>query len=191
MKCTRCGVEAVSQIKTWQTVMVSKNSKPALILTTGLYECQKCNSRFRVRLESKRIGLADAMNTIRGLEAQLTQVRGERAQLEERVKVLEAGRTRLLEDIETLKSVARTINILEGELMELKARKVELEEKISSLMREKEELLRRIEDLKMQLETKDLETKAKELEAEVEVLRAEEKSLREKLAPPETVTCGQ
>jgi len=171
--------------------MVPKDSKKASVLTMGFYECQKCNAKFRVKLEGGRIGLADAMGMIKSLEAQLLQAREEKAQLEERVKALENERKRLFEDMETLKSVARTINVLEGELMELKARKAELEEKINSLTKEKEELLKRIEDLKTQLEIKELEEKARVLESEVEALRAEEKSLLEKIASPETTGCGQ
>jgi chromosome segregation ATPase len=157
----------------------------------GLYQCQKCNAKFKVKLGDKKVGLGDAMSMIKSLEAQLLQAGEEKARLEERVKVLENERKRLFEDMETLISVARTINVLEGELMELKARKAELEEKINSLMKEKEELLKRIEDLKTQLEIKELEEKARVLESEVEALRAEEKSLLEKLAPPGTTGCGQ
>lgn len=191
VKCTKCGSEEVDQVKTWKTVMVPKASKQASVLTTGLYHCQKCNTKFKVKLESKKVSFADTIKTIKSLEAQLMQVSGEKALLEERIKVLEDEKKRLFEDIETLKSVARIINVLEGELMEFKARKAELEEKINALTKEKEELLKRIEDLKTQLEIKELESKAKALEAEVEALRAEEKSLMEKLAGPETTGCGQ
>lgn len=191
IKCVKCGAEKVDQVKTWKTVIVPKASKEASVLTTGLYHCQKCDAKFKIKLESKKVSFADAMKTIRSLEAQLSQAGEEKALLEKKVKTLEDERKRLFEDIEMLKSVAKTINILEGELMELKTRKAELEEKINALMKEKEELLKRIEDLKTQLEIKELESKAKALEAEVEALRAEEKSLMEKLTPPETAGCGQ
>jgi len=89
MKCSRCGAGTVDQIKTWPTVRISRNSKEALILTTGLYECRSCKTRFRAVVERRKMDLKDAMDKIRNMEAQLTLATRERTQLEERVKALD------------------------------------------------------------------------------------------------------
>jgi len=181
MKCSKCGAETADQIRTWQMVRIYSKSGKASISTTVLYQCRSCGARFRAIVERRKMDIKGAMDTVRKIESQLAQVTGEKVELGAKVKALEGERAKLLDDVETLKSVARTIKMLEAEFMEIKAKKAELEEKVAALIKEKEVLLKTIEELKSQLEAKELEAKAQELETEVKELREEEKSLREKL----------
>jgi chromosome segregation ATPase len=193
MKCSKCGAETVDQIKAWPTVRISSKPGEASILTTGLYQCRSCRARFRAIVEKRKIDIKGAMDIVRKIESQLAQVTREKVELQEKVKALEGERSKLFEELETFKSVARTINRLEAEFMEVAARRAELEEKVAALIKEKEELLKTIEELKGQIELKELEAKAQALGTEVEGLREEEKSLREKLAqkPPEVTPAEQ
>lgn len=96
--------------------MTGKPSKTGerLRLTIGLYECPKCNKKFRIAIGKETLTIKNMAQKIRGIEEGLTQTL---RNLKERIKTLEKEKADLLEEIDELKKVAdEKIENLEGEV---------------------------------------------------------------------------
>jgi predicted nucleic acid-binding Zn-ribbon protein len=72
-------------------------------LTIGLYECPRCERKFRVVLGKERITIKGMIQEIKGIEEGLMQTL---RSLREKIEKLENEKTDLLSEIEKLRKVA-------------------------------------------------------------------------------------
>jgi len=133
VECPKCGTEVVNPVKTWS--MVGKPSKTGerFKLTIGLYECPRCERRFRVALGKERITIKGMIEEIKGIEKGLTQTLGN---LREKIEKLEGERTGLLAEIEKLRKAGEEkASVLEEEIATLR-KEVESMKKLLGILEE-------------------------------------------------------
>jgi ribosomal protein L34E len=123
-KCPSCGELVASAVKSWPVTFKKQgeeDAKPQFCV--GIFECPKCKSKFRSRVESASedveppsvAGLVERINSIReGLTQTLKTLRL-------KIKSLETERTSLLTEVEELKRAAELrANALEAEVCQLR-----------------------------------------------------------------------
>lgn len=116
VECPKCGAKVEEPIKSWS---MSKDPGETGAVMMGLYECSKCNARFRaaVRVE-ERTSIKSMVQKIMGVEGKLMQTL---KNLREKIKTLETERADLLVEIEGLKKKAQAkVDDLESEVSMLK-----------------------------------------------------------------------
>jgi len=126
-ECPKCGTEVANAIKTWS--MVGKPSKTGerFKLTIGLYECPRCESKFRVVFGKERITVKGMIEEIKGIEKGLMQTL---RNVREKIEKLESEKVDLLAEIENLRKVGEErANALEREVATLRE-EVELMKKL-------------------------------------------------------------
>ena len=131
VECPKCGIEIVNPIKTWS--MVGKPSKTGerFKLTIGLYECPRCERKFRVALEKERITVKGMIAEIKGIEKGLMQTLGN---VREKIEKLESEKADLLAEIEKLRKAGEEkAATLEKELATLRKEVKSLKELLGSL----------------------------------------------------------
>jgi len=131
VECPKCGIEIVNPIKTWS--MVGKPSKTGerFKLTIGLYECPRCERKFRVALEKERITVKGMIEEIKGIEKGLMQTLGN---VREKIEKLESEKADLLAEIEKLRKAGEEkAATLEKELATLRKEVKSLKELLGSL----------------------------------------------------------
>ena len=124
VECPSCGTEVAAAVKNWPVSFKKQGedeAKPQFIV--GIFECPKCKSKFRSRVESTSepagtngvMGLVERINSIReGLTQTLKALRV-------KIKTLETERACLLTEVEELKRVAELrANALEVEVSQLR-----------------------------------------------------------------------
>ena len=124
VECPSCGTEVAAAVKSWPVSFKKQDeeeAKPQFIV--GVFECPKCKSKFRSRVESASepadtnsvMGLVERINSIReGLTQTLKALRV-------KIKTLETERACLLTEVEELKRVAELrANALEVEVSQLR-----------------------------------------------------------------------
>ena len=124
VECPSCGTEVAAAVKSWPVSFKKQSeeeAKPQFIV--GVFECPKCKSKFRSRVESASepagtngvTGLVERINSIReGLTQTLKALRV-------KIKTLETERACLLTEVEELKRVAELrANALEVEVSQLR-----------------------------------------------------------------------
>jgi hypothetical protein len=124
VRCPSCRTEVASPIKSWP-VSFKKHGEESTApqFCVGVFECPRCKSKFRSRVESASeavepsnvAGLVEKINSIReGLIQTLKTLRL-------KIKSLETERASLLTEVEELKRVAELrANALEDEICQLR-----------------------------------------------------------------------
>jgi predicted nucleic acid-binding Zn-ribbon protein len=100
--------------------MVGKPSKTGerFKLTIGLYECPKCESKFRVVFGKERITVKGMIEEIKGIEKGLMQTL---RNVREKIEKLESEKVDLLAEIENLRKAGEErANALEREVATLR-----------------------------------------------------------------------
>lgn len=124
VQCPNCGTEAVSAVKSWPVAFMKPGEGvPKQQLYIGIFECPKCKSKFRSRVESavefagtiNAVGLAERIGSIRDGLAQTLKT------LRLKIRTLEIERSSLLTEVEELKRVAELrASALETEVNQLR-----------------------------------------------------------------------
>jgi uncharacterized Zn finger protein (UPF0148 family) len=87
-------------------------------LTLGLFECPRCERRFRAVVGEERITIKGVINEIKGIEEGLMQTS---RNLREKIEKLETEKTDLLDEIEKLRKAGEEkASALEKELTTLR-----------------------------------------------------------------------
>ena len=133
VECPKCGTEVVNPVKTWSMVGKPSKTSERFKLTIGLYECPRCERRFRVALGKERITIKGMVEEIKGIEKGLTQTLGN---LREKIEKLEGERTGLLAEIEKLRKAGEEkASVLEEEIATLR-KEAELMKKLLGILEE-------------------------------------------------------
>jgi len=118
VECPKCGTEVVNLVKTWSMIGKPSKTSERFKLTIGLYECLRCERRFRVALGKERITIKGMIEEIKGIEKGLTRTLGN---LREKIEKLESEKADLLEEIENLRKAGEEkANALEREVATLR-----------------------------------------------------------------------
>jgi uncharacterized protein (UPF0335 family) len=131
VECPKCRTWVVaSPLKTWS--MTGKPSKTGerFKLTLGLFQCPKCEKRFRAVLGKERITIKCGIEEIKGIEMGLMQAL---RNLREKIEKLENEKVDLMAEIEELRKAG--------------------EEKASALEEEVTTLRKEVKSLKKLLES--------------------------------------
>ena len=136
VECPKCGTEVAAAVKCW-TVSPRKQTEAGYVpeFRVGIFECPKCKSKFRSRvdLEPKPLEIAN----VRSLVEKIKEIREGLVQtltvLRDRLKTLETDRSSLLLEIEKLKGAAESrADALEVEVSQLRAELKSLKELLGS-----------------------------------------------------------
>jgi len=131
VECPMCGIEVVNPVKTWSMVGRPSKTGEKFKLTIGLYECPKCERKFRVILGKEKITVEGMIEEIKGVEKGLMQTLGN---LKEKIEKLESEKADLLMEIEKLRKVGdEKASALEEELATLRKEVKSLKELLGSL----------------------------------------------------------
>lgn len=118
VKCPTCGTQVFELIKSWNMTGRPSKTGERLKLTIGLYDCPKCEKKFRVALAKEKITIKNMAEKIRGIEEGFMQTL---RNLREKIKTLEREKADLLREIEELKKAAEEkAEALKGEVTMLK-----------------------------------------------------------------------
>ena len=131
VECPKCGIEVVNPVKAWS--MVGKPSKTGerFKLTIGLYECPRCEGKFRFVLGKEKITVKGIIEEIKGIEKGLMQTLGN---VREKIEKLESEKADLLAEIEKLRKAGEEkASALERELATLRKEVKSLKELLGSL----------------------------------------------------------
>jgi len=131
VECPKCGIEVVNPIKTWS--MIGKPSKAGerFKLTIGLYDCPRCERKFRIVLGKEKITIKSMIEEIKGIEEGLIQTL---RNLREKIEKLESEKADLLADIEKLRKAGEEkISVLEEEVATLRKEAQSLKELLGNL----------------------------------------------------------
>ena len=105
-------------LKTWSMIGKPNKLGEKFKLTMGLFECRKCDGRFRRVVSQERVSIKSVVEKIKGVEGELTQTL---RNLREKLTKLESERTSLMAEIEELKKVAESrASRLESEIATLR-----------------------------------------------------------------------
>lgn len=132
VECPKCGFDVAKPLKTGWMIGQSSKSSEMLLLTVGAYECFGCKERFRKVIGEENIDIRGVLQKIREMEGVILEAAKKRADLEQRVKSLEAEKVYLLAEIEALKVIPELetkVQVLESEVAKLRQEKQVLEEK--------------------------------------------------------------
>ena len=101
-ECPTCGTEVASPLKTWSMVGRPSKTGERFKLTLGLFECPRCERKFRAVLGKEMITIKGIIKEIKGIEKGLMQTL---RSLREKIEKLESEKADLLEEIEKLRKV--------------------------------------------------------------------------------------
>jgi len=96
-ECPECGTEVPDSLKTWSMVGRPSGKGERFKLTIGLYECPRCERKFRVVVGKERITIKGVIEEIKGIGEGLMQTL---RNVRERIEKLESERADLLAEIE-------------------------------------------------------------------------------------------
>jgi len=122
VKCTKCGTEVASPVKTW-SIPSRKAAKKGEKLVMGIFECPNCKARFRARVAAEirteeTASVKNMVERIKGIKGELMQTL---KNLRGKIKTLETERANLMIEIEKLKKMAESkVSALEGEVSMLR-----------------------------------------------------------------------
>ena len=123
VECPKCGIEVVNPVKTWSMVGRPSKTGERFKLTIGLYECPRCERKFRAVLGKERITIKGVIEEIKGIEKGLMQTS---RNLREKIEKLESEKTDFLAEIEKLRKAGEErASALETEIATLR-KEVEL-----------------------------------------------------------------
>ncbi len=118
VKCPRCGTQVFELIKSWTMTGRPSKAGERLKLTIGIYDCPKCEKKFRVALAKEKISIRNIAEQIKGIEEGFMQTL---RNLREKIRTLEREKADLLREIEELKKAAEEkADALEDEVTMLK-----------------------------------------------------------------------
>ena len=116
--CPRCGTEVADPLKTWSMVGKPSRKGERFKLTLGLFNCFKCERRFRVVLGKEKITIKGMIEEIRGIEKGLTQTL---RSLREKIENLESEKSDLVGEIEKFRKLGEErADALEKEIVTLR-----------------------------------------------------------------------
>jgi len=131
VECPKCGIEVVNPIKMWAMVGRPSKTGERFKLTIGLYECPRCERKFRAVLGKERITIKGVIEEIKGIEKGLMQTLGN---FREKIEKLESERADLLEEIEKLRKVGEEkASALETEIATLRKEVESMKELLGDL----------------------------------------------------------
>ena len=131
VECPKCGIEVVNPIKTWSMVGRPSKTGERFRLAIGLYECPRCERKFRAVLGKERITVKGMIEEIKGIEKGLMQTLGN---VREKIEKLESEKADLLAEIEKLRKAGEEkASALEEELATLRKEVKSLKELLGSL----------------------------------------------------------
>ena len=126
-----CGIEVVNPVKIWSMVGRPSKTGEKFKLTIGLYECPRCERKFRVILGKEKITVKGMIEEIKGIEKGLMQTLGN---LREKIEKLESEKADLLMEIEKFRKVGEEkASALEEVLATLRKEVKSLKELLGSL----------------------------------------------------------
>ena len=123
VECPSCGTEVATALKSWPVSFGKQEQQEAPQLCIGIFECPKCKSKFRSRVEAsaqpaESASIKELVEKIRGIREGFVQTL---TTLRAKMSTLESDRAGLLVEVEELKSAAETrVNALEDEVKELR-----------------------------------------------------------------------
>ena len=130
-ECPKCGIEVANPLKTWSMIGRPSKTGERFKLTLGLFECPRCERRFRAVLGKEGITIKGIIEEIKGIEEGLMQTL---RSLREKIEKLETEKTDLLEEIEKLRTAGEEkANTLEKEVTTLKKEVESLKKLLGSL----------------------------------------------------------
>jgi len=130
-ECPRCGTEVASPLKTWSMVGRPSKAGERFKLTLGLFNCPKCERRFRAVLGKERITIKGIVREIEVIEKGLVQTLGS---LREKIEKLKIEKVDLLAEIEKLRKVGeKKAGALEEEVATLRKELKSLKEVLGDL----------------------------------------------------------
>ena len=119
VECSECGTWVVaSPFKTWS--MIGKPSKTGkrFKLTLGMFQCPKCEKRFRAVLGKEKITVKRGIEEIKRIETGLVQTLRE---LRQKIQKLENDKADLMAEIEELRKAGeKKASALEKEVTTLR-----------------------------------------------------------------------
>ncbi len=131
VECPKCKTWVVaSPLKTWSMTGKPNKKGERFQLTLGLFQCPKCEKRFRIALGKERITVKCQIEEIKRIETELMQTL---RTLREKIEKLENEKADLISEIEELRKAG-----------EKKANT--LKEEVTSLRKEAKSLKKLIED---------------------------------------------
>jgi len=131
VECPKCGIEVVNPVKTWSMVGRPSKTGERFKLTIGLYECPRCERKFRVVLGKEKITFKGMIEEIKGIEKGFMQTL---RNLREKIEKLETEKTDLLAEIEKLRKAGEEkASALEEEIATLREEVKSLKELLGSL----------------------------------------------------------
>ena len=122
VECPSCGTEVAIAVKSWP-VSFGKHGEGHSQLCVGIFECPKCKSKFRSRVEPKAepaetASVSDLVERIKGIREGFTQTL---ATLRDRIRMLETERAGVLGEMDELKRDAESrADALEAEVQQLR-----------------------------------------------------------------------
>jgi chromosome segregation ATPase len=139
VNCPNCGTEITTAVKSWPVSFRKQGeSKVSPQLCIGIFECPKCKTKFRSRVEleaelaksAETTNVKNAVEKIRGIREGLMQTL---KTLREKIRTLETERAGLMAEIEQLKKAAESrADALESEVNQLREEIKSLKELVSS-----------------------------------------------------------
>lgn len=130
-ECPKCGTEVANPVKTWSMVGRPSRTGERFKLTIGLYECPRCERKFRVVLRKERITIKGVIEEIKGIEKGLMQTS---RNIREKIEKLESEKADLLAEIEKLRKVGEErVSALEREVAMLRKEVESMKELLGDL----------------------------------------------------------
>ena len=130
-ECPKCGAEVPNPLKTWSMVGRPSKKGERFKLTIGLYECPRCERKFRAVVGKERITIKGVIKEIKGIEKGLMQTL---RNLREKIEKLESEKADLLAEIEKLREMGKEkANALEREVATLRKEVKSMKELLGDL----------------------------------------------------------
>jgi septal ring factor EnvC (AmiA/AmiB activator) len=124
VECPSCGTEVANAVKSWPVSFGKHDESDAHSqLCIGIFECPKCKSKFRSRVEptaesAETASVSDLVERIKGIREGFTQTL---TTLRDRIRMLETERSGVLGEMDELKRAAESrADALEAEVQQLR-----------------------------------------------------------------------
>ncbi len=119
VECPECKTWVVaSPVKTWSMIGRPSKTGKRFKLTLGMFQCPKCEKRFRAVLGKEKIAINRGIEEIKRIETELMQTL---KNLREKIEKLETEKADLMTEIEELrKEGEKKASALEKEVTTLK-----------------------------------------------------------------------
>lgn len=130
-ECPKCETEVANPVKTWSMVGRPSRTGERFKLTIGLYECPRCERKFRVVLGKEKITVKGMIEEIKGIEKGLMQTS---RNLREKIEKLESEKADFLAEIEKLRKAGKEkASTLEKEIATLRKEVKSMKKLLSGL----------------------------------------------------------